>query len=288
MKLNERNLLYYATCKSPVDKCGFLSKKGDRTSAYHKRWFVLKGNLLFYYDHEESKEPLGVIILEGCRVELCESTEEYAFAITFEHVKSRAYMLAADSQRSMESWVKALTKANFEYIRLVVMELQKQFAEVQKDPHVLAKPKGLSSVNPLNASSNNKSQILASNPQDWPMQKDNGCASWDKDQSDVCNGILNVSGLACQNNTESSSHVLGAAGCHKFTLPTVRPPDGSGRGQACSSGEEESEDFSFSQLHQLFGEEIVALRTNWTKNIQKTNPYDRELGQRPLTPFTLH
>jgi sesquipedalian len=33
---------------------------------FQKRWFVLKGNLLFYFDKKGDKEPLGLLLLEGC------------------------------------------------------------------------------------------------------------------------------------------------------------------------------------------------------------------------------
>uniref|UniRef100_A0A8D0L740 Sesquipedalian n=1 Tax=Sphenodon punctatus TaxID=8508 RepID=A0A8D0L740_SPHPU len=132
MKLNERSLAFYATCDSPADNAGFLYKKGERNTAYHKRWFVLKGNMLFYFEDRESREPVGVIILEGCTVELCESTEEFAFAIRFDCAKSRTYILAADSQASMEAWVKSLSRASFDYMRLVVKELEKQLEEMQR------------------------------------------------------------------------------------------------------------------------------------------------------------
>nr|AAH14091.1 FAM109A protein [Homo sapiens] len=63
MKLNERSLAFYATCDAPVDNAGFLYKKGGRHAAYHRRWFVLRGNMLFYFEDAASREPVGVIIL---------------------------------------------------------------------------------------------------------------------------------------------------------------------------------------------------------------------------------
>uniref|UniRef100_A0A8C3SMU3 Sesquipedalian n=1 Tax=Chelydra serpentina TaxID=8475 RepID=A0A8C3SMU3_CHESE len=132
MKLNERSLVCYATCDSPADNAGFLSKKGERNTAYHRRWFVLKGNMLFYFEERESREPVGVIILEGCTVELCEAAEEFAFAIKFDCAKARTYVLAAESQAAMESWVKSLSRASFDYMRLVVKELEKQLEEMQR------------------------------------------------------------------------------------------------------------------------------------------------------------
>ncbi|KAM6944976.1 sesquipedalian-1-like [Lycodopsis pacificus] len=132
MKLNERSVAHYATCDSPPDKTGFLFKKGERNTAYHRRWFVLKGNMLFYFEERDSREPIGVIVLEGCTVELCESAEEFAFAVKFDCAKARVYKMAADSQAAMESWVKALSRASFEYMRLVVKELERQLEEIQE------------------------------------------------------------------------------------------------------------------------------------------------------------
>lgn len=132
MKLNERSVAHYATCDSPPDKTGFLFKKGERNTAYHRRWFVLKGNMLFYFEERDSREPIGVIVLEGCTVELCESAEEFAFAIKFDCAKARVYKMAAENQAAMESWVKALSRASFDYMRLVVKELERQLEEIQE------------------------------------------------------------------------------------------------------------------------------------------------------------
>ncbi|KAG3279025.1 hypothetical protein H1C71_006096 [Ictidomys tridecemlineatus] len=123
MKLNERSLAFYATCDAPVDNAGFLYKKGGRHAAYHRRWFVLRGNMLFYFEEPGSREPVGVIILEGCTVELVEAAEEFAFAVRFAGARARTYVLAAESQAAMEGWVKALSRASFDYLRLVVREL---------------------------------------------------------------------------------------------------------------------------------------------------------------------
>ncbi|XP_028313382.1 sesquipedalian-1 [Gouania willdenowi] len=132
MKLNERSVAHYATCDSPPDKTGFLFKKGERNTSYHRRWFVLKGNMLFYFEERDSREPIGVIVLEGCTVELCESAEEFAFAVKFDCAKARVYKMAAESHAAMESWVKALSRASFDYMRLVVKELEDQLEELQQ------------------------------------------------------------------------------------------------------------------------------------------------------------
>lgn len=68
MKINEKNLAAFASSATPVDREGWLQKRGEVTKGYQKRWFVLKGNLLFYFEKRGDKEPVGVIILEGCTI----------------------------------------------------------------------------------------------------------------------------------------------------------------------------------------------------------------------------
>lgn len=67
MKINERNLNLFAT-NAPFDKVGYLNKRGELNKAFQRRYFVLKGNLLFYFEKKGDKEPLGLIILEGCTI----------------------------------------------------------------------------------------------------------------------------------------------------------------------------------------------------------------------------
>ncbi|XP_069820083.1 sesquipedalian-1 [Dendropsophus ebraccatus] len=252
MKLNERNLVYYATCNSPIDKSGFLYKKGERHASYHRRWFVLKGNMLFYYESQESKEPVGVIILEGCRVELCESTEEYAFAIRFGYSKSRAYILAADSHSTMESWVKALSRANFEYIRLVVKELQQQLQEMRKSQGSADTSPGLP-------------QPSLPYPEDRP--KDNGCAPWSSSTADVPNGFAYANGPHAKDATwlldgHSGNQV------QPQSFPSAQTQQvGAHDPGACPEAAEDR--YSFSNLHDFYGEEIKRLRSQWTKSFRE-------------------
>ena len=44
--------------------------------AFQRRYFVLKGNLLFYFERRTDREPIGVVILEGCTIELAEEDHE--------------------------------------------------------------------------------------------------------------------------------------------------------------------------------------------------------------------
>uniref|UniRef100_A0A182KFK7 PH domain-containing protein n=1 Tax=Anopheles christyi TaxID=43041 RepID=A0A182KFK7_9DIPT len=148
MKINEKNLCTFATTP-PVDLEGWLNKRGELNKSWQRRWFVLKGNLLFYFEKRTDKEPLGMIILEGCTVELAEESEQYCFQIIFHGPNNRTYYLSTESQSNMEQWMKALTCAGYDYMKLMVAELQRQLDEIEgqcreKTPEtapILAPPK---------------------------------------------------------------------------------------------------------------------------------------------------
>ncbi|KAM3860047.1 sesquipedalian-1-like [Diretmus argenteus] len=132
MKIHEKIVTHFQSCNSPVDKEGFLYKKGERHTSYQKRWFVLKGNLLFYKDRPADRELTGVIVLEGCIVQLCESDEQFAFSLVWNEPGLRTYKLAAEDQEEQESWIKVLLSANHNYLALLVMDLEKQYREATK------------------------------------------------------------------------------------------------------------------------------------------------------------
>lgn len=130
MKINEKNLCMFAT-KPPVDLEGWLNKRGELNKSYQRRWFVLKGNLLFYFEKRDDKEPLGLIILEGCTIELAEDNEQYCFQIKFHGPNNRTYFLSTESQSNMEQWMKALTCAGYDYMKSIVADLQRQLDEIE-------------------------------------------------------------------------------------------------------------------------------------------------------------
>lgn len=124
MKLNEKNVASFAVCSSPVDKEGYLQKRGESKDV-QRRWFVLKGNLLFYFQKKQDREPLGVIVLEACSVQVS-AHGRYSFEISFDGIGTRTYILLADNDEDMQSWIKAISHASYEYLRSIVTELQRR------------------------------------------------------------------------------------------------------------------------------------------------------------------
>ncbi|XP_072578963.1 sesquipedalian-1 isoform X1 [Vulpes vulpes] len=236
MKLNERSLAFYATCDTPVDNSGFLYKKGGRHAAYHRRWFVLRGNMLFYFEDRASREPVGVIILEGCTVELVEAAEEFAFAVRFAGARARTYVLAAENQAAMEGWVKALSRASFDYLRLVVRELEQQLAAVRAGD-------------------------CAPPPRRPPAlaPKENGCACavWSAEPPAPGPGPAPAPGPA-------PGPAPAPAGAASRSRPGPPPPLPPRRRVSEPNGPLHAA--SFVRLHQQYGQEVRALRSRWLRS----------------------
>ncbi|NXD04048.1 SESQ1 protein, partial [Certhia brachydactyla] len=245
MKLNERSLAFYATCDSPADNSGFLYKRGERHTAYHRRWFVLKGNMLFYFEERDSREPVGVIVLEGCNVELCDSAEGFAFAIRFGGTKSRTYVLAAESQEAMESWVKSLSRASFDYMRLVVRELEKQLQEMSQG---LAGGCG-GSWKPKPSGLEQSRERLPALPAILP--KENGCAVW--------NNVLGA---------DRPPDTSGCGGHDEEESP--RPPPLPPRRRVWNGVAESPS--TFCRLHEQYSREVARLRQDWQQKQRGPRP----------------
>ncbi|KAI9536352.1 hypothetical protein NQZ68_034248 [Dissostichus eleginoides] len=296
MKLNERSVAHYATCDSPPDKTGFLFKKGERNTAYHRRWFVLKGNMLFYFEERESREPIGVIVLEGCTVELCESAEEFAFAVKFDCAKARVYKMASDNQAGMESWVKALSRASFDYMRLVVKELERQLEEIQEAAggdcvgagglQGRSKPSRRHQVSrsrsgASSSSSSSSTSSLSSSSGAPPMAvnysaqrsfqdevqlmsdcpKENGVA-WSKPAVSLANGFAEEASScaaweACSDSGSNSGP--GADGVRAPPVPRRR------RGASLESPVSPGTG-CFSKLHDWYGKEVEEVRVQWLQS----------------------
>lgn len=120
-------------CSSAVDRQGYLLKRGEINKSFQKRYFVLKGNLLFYFEQQDDAEPAGVIILEGCTVELAEDEREpYSFKVIFHGAGARTYILSAENHENMEAWMKSIACAGYDYVKTIVTELQRQLEELEE------------------------------------------------------------------------------------------------------------------------------------------------------------
>ncbi|KAM9446651.1 sesquipedalian-1-like isoform 1-T2 [Clarias gariepinus] len=247
MKLNERSVVHYATCGVPPDKSGFLMKKSERSGTFHRRWCVLKANLLFLFEERGRREPLGLVVLEGCTVELCESERvDFAFVIRFG--PSHAHTLAADTQAEMEDWAKALARASFQYLRLVVRELEKQLEEAQKvQEHGAAEGGGGETPEDTPNPTCRENGIPWNEPEEFGNLGRENSISWNK-----------PNGVSWDGDGGGSRMRPPPVPPRRRSPPEVRAAHGEvgvSPGTTC-----------FSKLHDWYGKEVAQLRREWLQS----------------------
>ncbi|NXW16906.1 RHG22 protein, partial [Circaetus pectoralis] len=105
-----------------VLKCGWLKKQRSIMKNWQQRWFVLRGDQLFYYKDEEETKPQGLILLQGNQVNELPPNPDEPGKHLFEiapggagdrekiPVNHEAFLLMANSQNEMEDWVKAIRR----------------------------------------------------------------------------------------------------------------------------------------------------------------------------------
>eukprot|EP00043_Microstomoeca_roanoka_P000822 m.29311 g.29311 ORF g.29311 m.29311 type:complete len:1153 (+) comp10519_c0_seq1:89-3547(+) len=136
MKYNERELRLFGTANvGNVDQEGYLWKRGERKSdGYRKRWFVLKGNLLYYFrSHDPGTEPLGCIVLERVSVvndKKSDVHQRFQFRLEFDSPDARIYFLWASASETRKIWVDKIRQASFEHLRDTLLSLQRRLVEL--------------------------------------------------------------------------------------------------------------------------------------------------------------
>ncbi|XP_058037896.1 sesquipedalian-1-like isoform X2 [Ahaetulla prasina] len=137
IKLHIASILTSSHLDQPPDRQGILYKKNNRTASYQRCWCELRGNLLIFREQPGDRAPSQLIVLEGCTVELQESTSEpHTFKICYpDDLPDQSYKMAAEDQETMEDWVRALSTAGFEYLRALVTELESQFHRLKSQQY---------------------------------------------------------------------------------------------------------------------------------------------------------
>ncbi|XP_017206410.1 sesquipedalian-2 [Oryctolagus cuniculus] len=260
MKLNERSVAHYALSDSPADQTGFLRTWGGPgapptpSGTGRRCWFVLKGNLLFSFESREGRAPLSLVVLEGCTVELAEAPvpEEFAFAIRFDAPGVRPHVLAADGPAAQEAWVKALSRASFGYMRLVVRELESQLQAARQS---LA----------LHRCQSRRAAASRGKPQ----APDHGSLG-------LQNGHVLSRDCSPRGSVGEGGSRPGGCGLAEWEPQGCSASLLLGRGQSPVSPETSC----FSTLHDWYGQEITELRRGWQRLARRSRP-DREEQDRP-------
>ncbi|MEE6479141.1 hypothetical protein FKM82_012147 [Ascaphus truei] len=106
--------------EKPV-QCGWLKKQRSIVKNWQQRYFVLKGQQLWYYKDEDDSKPQGCIFLPSSTVSEVACNPEDVGKFIFEIIPGSpgeqnrtspdSYVLMANTQAEMEKWVKAIKRA---------------------------------------------------------------------------------------------------------------------------------------------------------------------------------
>lgn len=255
MKIHEKIVTYFESCTSQVDKEGYLFKKGERKTSYQKRWCVLKGNLLFYKDRPSDREAAGVIVLEGCIVQLCESEEQFAFSLVWSEPGLRTYKFSAEDQAGQESWIKALLSANHGYLALLVMDLEKKYREALGE--FSSEP-----TNPFSRPTFSTAEAGDSAARQSPqsaMLPSYGATGVGAGPGPSSNLMLLPTPVSSKAASKRSPKLWPKRSANVVPVNTPAPPLGEWAGVCLGTKED------FTKLHDDFGKEVKELIVDWSK-----------------------
>jgi len=95
---------------APAKKSGYLFKQGGLVKSWKKRWFVVRGDSMYYYDDSKSLQQKGSFCITNCIAQEAKNKtqRENSFAIYDVDNKSRTYFLQALSPNDYDDWVNFL------------------------------------------------------------------------------------------------------------------------------------------------------------------------------------
>uniref|UniRef100_UPI0037E735FF sesquipedalian-1 n=1 Tax=Semicossyphus pulcher TaxID=241346 RepID=UPI0037E735FF len=248
MKLHEKILTHYLSCTSPVDKEGYLYKKKERTATYHRRWFVLKANLLFYQERPADRHLLGVIVLEGCLVRRAESDGQFAFSLVFEGPGLRTYRFSAGNGQTLDSWVKALLSASHCYLSLLLRDLGRQYEEAKQQQN--------------SGESHHSSSVSGLKQPHFFLPVQSSSAAVREGRSFSASTVFNAPSGPSKVVTKKSPKLWHRRNAHVTPLNGPAPL----YGEWPLVGFDPLEDFS--KLHDYYGQEVKKAREEWLRSRQ--------------------
>lgn len=66
---------------------------------------------------------------------MAENDNQFSFKIVFHGPNNRSYTLGADSQESMEQWMKSLACASYDFMKSMVANLESQLKKLESIYH---------------------------------------------------------------------------------------------------------------------------------------------------------
>eukprot|EP01102_Stenamoeba_stenopodia_P010566 TRINITY_DN3203_c0_g1_i1.p1 TRINITY_DN3203_c0_g1~~TRINITY_DN3203_c0_g1_i1.p1 ORF type:complete len:700 (-),score=197.52 TRINITY_DN3203_c0_g1_i1:1477-3576(-) len=98
-------------------KQGWLKKLGHNFKSWKNRWFILKGTRVYYFETQSALRALGCFYLTGYKIEMLNEKrllkqvgkEGKLVMFILSQPNKRSYTLCADTQESMEEWIRCIT-----------------------------------------------------------------------------------------------------------------------------------------------------------------------------------
>lgn len=100
---------HFSKKMSNITKAGWCVKEGGRIKTKKKRWFVLDGNILHYYEKEGGKEKGSIEIFKDTVVE---NDTHYKIqpCFTVKAKNQRVYRIFPNSNDERDDWILAIRK----------------------------------------------------------------------------------------------------------------------------------------------------------------------------------
>ena len=98
---------------APVLKEGFLVKQGGLVKNWKKRWFVLQGNNLQYFENDDKLKLKDTISLLNCQIMPYDNMiKDKEFCIQIEGSGKRTYYVCASNAVDQKEWINALVRGS--------------------------------------------------------------------------------------------------------------------------------------------------------------------------------
>eukprot|EP01083_Nonionella_stella_P077991 213207_1 len=109
------------------DFSGCLKKRENGQRSWRTRWFVLRGDDLFYYKNQNSRDPIATVLISDAFVrEECMPGLEHIFSI---NTKQKLVYMQAEHREEMLSWIRVLWRDDFD--NQIICEMQQQMESVE-------------------------------------------------------------------------------------------------------------------------------------------------------------
>lgn len=103
---------YFQQNSIPILKEGYLIKQGGLVKNWKRRWFVLEGCNLHYYENEDKSKFKDSISLLNCQITPYDNIKDKEYCIQIEGLGKRTYYLCASNAIEQKEWINALVKGS--------------------------------------------------------------------------------------------------------------------------------------------------------------------------------